>query len=140
MSIQFFSEISEMPDIDQEKVSDWLVASAQEENKETGECSIIFCPDDYLLEINKKYLNHHYYTDIVTFDYSEGNTIAGDLFISTDRIAENAKAFDVSFEQELHRVMVHGILHLCGYKDATKEEKNIMRSKENHYLEKGGMM
>lgn len=140
MSIQFFNESTGMPEINQAKAAAWLEETANSENKETGDCNIIFCSDDYLLDINKKYLDHHNYTDIVTFDYSEDNTIAGDLFISTDRIAENAKSFDVPFDQELHRVMVHGILHLCGYGDATDEEKKLMRSKEDNYLEKSGMM
>lgn len=140
MSIQFFNESTGMPEINQAKAAAWLEETANSENKETGDCNIIFCSDDYLLDINKQYLDHHNYTDIVTFDYSEDNTIAGDLFISTDRIAENAKSFDVPFDQELHRVMVHGILHLCGYGDATDEEKKLMRSKEDNYLEKSGMM
>lgn len=140
MSIQFFNESTGMPEINQAKAAAWLEETANSENKETGDCNIIFCSDDYLLDINKQYLDHHNYTDIVTFDYSEDNTIAGDLFISTDRIAENAKSYDVPFDQELHRVMVHGILHLCGYGDATDEEKKLMRSKEDNYLEKSGMM
>ncbi|MFO7879606.1 MAG: rRNA maturation RNase YbeY [Bacteroidales bacterium] len=140
MSIQFFNESTGMPEINQDEAAAWLEETANSENKETGDCNIIFCSDDYLLDINKKYLDHHNYTDIVTFDYSEDNTIAGDLFISTDRIAENAKSYDVPFDQELHRVMVHGILHLCGYGDATDEEKKLMRSKEDNYLEKSGMM
>lgn len=107
-----------------------------EENKEEGEISLVFCTDEELLQVNKDHLNHDFYTDIITFDYCEGNTISGDLFISTERVAANAMEFGVEFEEELARVVFHGLLHLSGYNDKSEEDKAIMRSKENHYLNK----
>ena len=104
------------------------------EAKTLGEISIIFVSDSYLLEMNQKYLNHDYYTDIITFDYCEMNIVSGDLFISVDRVQENAESFDVDFLTELKRVMIHGVLHLCGYKDKTEEEERMMRELENKYL------
>lgn len=104
------------------------------EQKNKGEITFIFCSDKYLLEINKEYLQHDYYTDVITFDYSENNIISGDIFISIDRVKENADTYKVSFENELYRVMLHGVLHLVGYNDKTKEEQKIMRQKEDEYL------
>ncbi len=119
-----------------EHLPDWITDTAISENKETGEITVIFCDDQYLLEINKKYLNHDYYTDVITFDYSEGNLISGDIFISKDRVKENASFYNVSFENELKRVIIHGVLHLLGYKDKEESQQKIMRQKENEYLEK----
>ena len=104
------------------------------ELKELGDISIIFVSDQYLLEMNQKYLNHDYFTDIITFDYCEDNVISGDLFISIDRVKENADSFNVDELTEIHRVMIHGVLHLCGYKDKTEEEEKNMRLLENKYL------
>ncbi len=104
------------------------------ELKELGDISIIFVSDQYLLEMNQKYLNHDYFTDIITFDYCEDNVISGDLFISVDRVKENADSFNVDVLTEIHRVMIHGVLHLCGYKDKTEEEEKNMRLLENKYL------
>jgi rRNA maturation RNase YbeY len=104
------------------------------ELKELGDISIIFVSDQYLLEMNQKYLNHDYFTDIITFDYCEHNIISGDLFISIDRVKENAYSFNVDELTEIHRVMIHGVLHLCGYKDKTEEEEKNMRLLENKYL------
>lgn len=104
------------------------------EAKIIGDISIIFVSDSYLLEMNQKYLNHDYFTDIITFDYCEMNIVSGDLFISLDRVHENAETFNVDFLTELHRVMIHGLLHLCGYKDKTLEEEGLMRELENKYL------
>ena len=95
----------------------------------------MFCNDDYLHKLNVEFLNHDTLTDIISFDYSVGKTIQGDIFISTERVADNAKDFKVDFVHELHRVIVHGILHYCGYKDKNETDKKIMRDKENHYLE-----
>ena len=106
----------------------------KKENKRAGVINIIFCSDEYLLKINKEYLNHDYYTDIITFDYVEDDKISGDLFISLERISENANTFDVNFIDEFKRVIYHGILHLLGYGDKTAEEKNQMRKKEDFYL------
>lgn len=104
------------------------------EKSKLGIVSLIFCSDNYLLDINKNYLNHNYYTDIITFNYVEDKIISGDLFISIDRVKENAIEFDTIFENELYRVIFHGILHLIGYNDKTREEKEIMREKEDLYL------
>jgi len=104
------------------------------ELKKTGEVSVVFCSDEYLLKMNKDYLNHDYYTDIITFDYVEGNTISGDLFISLDRVKENAKKFNTPVLHEVFRVVFHGTLHLLGYKDKTEEEQKLMREKEDYYL------
>jgi rRNA maturation RNase YbeY len=104
------------------------------EIKKIGSISIILCSDDYLLTINKQYLQHNYYTDIITFDYVEENRISGDLFISIDRVKENAEKYNVEVKQELFRVIFHGILHLVGYNDKTEEEQAVMRKKENLYL------
>jgi probable rRNA maturation factor len=106
------------------------------ENYEVGELTIVFCSDVYLLDLNKTYLNHDYYTDIITFEYTEGSVVSGDLFISIDRVKENSGAFDVNFINELCRVIYHGVLHLCGYKDKSDADIKIMRDKENYYLEK----
>ena len=103
-------------------------------NELLGEVSVIFCSDEYLLQMNKEYLDHDYYTDIITFDYVEKEVISGDLFISLDRIRENAKNFKTSLLKELYRVVFHGVLHLVGYNDKTEEEQKTMREKENYYL------
>jgi probable rRNA maturation factor len=117
-----------------EKVSNWISEVIVNEDCEEGEINYIFCSDDSLLEKNIKFLNHNTLTDIISFDYTMGKLISGDIFISIDRVIENAKAFKVSFSDELNRVMVHGILHYCDYKDKSKEEKKLMRSKEDYYL------
>jgi len=104
------------------------------EKKSAGEISLILCSDKYLLDINIEYLKHNYYTDIITFNYVEGNIISGDLFISVDRVKENSTKFNTSLIQELYRVIFHGILHLIGYNDKTEEEQKIMRGKEDLYL------
>ncbi len=105
-----------------------------DENKSDGELSFIFCSDNYLLEMNKNYLNHDYYTDVITFDYCENDIVSGDIFISIDRIKENAKIYKTTFQNELHRIMIHGVLHLVGYSDKTDKEQKQMREKENFYL------
>ena len=114
--------------------SRWLQAVAESEGKKLGDISIIFCSDNYLLEVNKKYLKHDYYTDIITFNYCEGNTLSGDLFISVDSVKENASFYGTEFADELNRVIVHGLLHLIGYDDHTEEDIATMRAKENYYL------
>ena len=117
-------------------ISKWLKDSLANENKELGEINYIFCEDNYLLKKNQEYLKHNTLTDIITFDYSQGNKLSADIFISVERVKENAVIFAVSFEQELKRVIIHGILHLMGYKDKSEEESKIMRSKEEFYLSK----
>lgn len=120
--------------VNNDKVMLWVSNCLLEEEKKEGEINYIFCDDDYLVEKNIKYLNHNTLTDIISFDYTMGNLISGDVFISIERVLENAKEFNVHFEDELHRVMIHGILHFCGYQDKTNEEKRLMRSKEDYYL------
>ena len=121
-------------DLSFEKLQTWLVNVCNNESKILGDLALIFCSDDYLLEINQQHLNHDFYTDIVTFDYCVEDVISGDLFISVDRVMENAVSFNVSFLHEMHRVIVHGVLHLCGFKDKSFEEEVVMRSKENQAL------
>lgn len=115
--------------------SRWLKLVADTEGRSLGDVSIIFCSDNYLLGINKEYLQHDYYTDIITFDYCSRNVLSGDLFISVDSVRENAIYYKVSFEDELNRVIVHGLLHLVGYDDHTDKDIVQMRAKENFYLE-----
>ncbi|MDR2027406.1 MAG: rRNA maturation RNase YbeY [Prevotellaceae bacterium] len=106
----------------------------EKENRKVGNLCFIFCTDGFLLDINSKHLGHNYYTDVITFDYTVNNTVSGDIFVSVERVDENAREFGVSFNHELSRVMYHGVLHLCGYGDKSKEEKQIMRTKEDFYL------
>jgi probable rRNA maturation factor len=115
-------------------VSQWISNVILSEGKSEGEINYIFCGDEYLLELNIKHLNHDTLTDIISFDYSVGNEIHGDIYISIERVKENALDFKVSFEEELNRVMVHGVLHYCGYKDKSELDEKAMRSKENEKL------
>lgn len=124
----------EIPDFNSEFFVLSITKLLEQESKVLGDISIIFVTDAYLLEMNQKYLDHDYYTDIITFDYCVTNIVSGDLFISVDRVQENARIVNVDFITELHRVMIHGILHLCGYKDKTDEEERVMRELENKYL------
>jgi probable rRNA maturation factor len=112
----------------------WILQIISAENKTAGELSFIFCTDEFLHSMNLQYLNHDTLTDIITFDYTADNTISGEIFISIERVRENALKFNTEFNAELLRVMSHGVLHLCGYKDKTKQEKHIMRSKEDSAL------
>lgn len=112
----------------------WIQRVIESEGKKLEEISYIFCDDDYLLDINMKYLDHDTYTDIISFDYSVGNILQGDIYISTERVEENSREFNVSFEEELRRVIIHGVLHLCGYKDKSEEESSLMRLKEEEKL------
>ena len=113
----------------------WLKMVAGSEMKKLGAVNIIFCSDNYILDVNMKYLQHDYFTDIITFDYCEKDILSGDLFISIDSVRENALFYGADFAEELKRVMVHGLLHLIGYDDHTKEEQATMRAKENYYLQ-----
>jgi probable rRNA maturation factor len=137
-SLSFFFEEVRFVKLPKEVLQNNIEFLIKNENKYPGDVSVIFCSDDYLLKINEQYLNHDYYTDIVTFDYVENSVISGDLFISVDRVEENAGQLGVSFDEELYRVIFHGILHLCGFKDKTNAEKEMMREKEDFYLEKAG--
>lgn len=112
----------------------WLSKVAGSEGKKIGEIAVVFCSDDYLLNVNRQFLKHDYYTDIITFDYCEGDLLSGDLLISVDSVRDNASHFGTSFDEELHRVIVHGLLHLIGYDDHSKEDRKQMREKENSYL------
>lgn len=131
--INFYSE----NDFQLEQTSrfeNWIKEVIESEEKKTGEISFIFCDDEYLLDINKKYLDHDTYTDIISFDNSVGDILNGDIFISTQRVAENSETYEVTFDEELKRVIIHGILHLCGYRDKTPEETQLMRIKEEEKM------
>jgi rRNA maturation RNase YbeY len=127
-------EDTEILDLDPEFFVSWLSRTCVNEGKELSDLNLVFCSDAYLLEMNKQHLDHDYYTDIITFDYSHDNSVSGDLFISIDRVIDNAKLFHVKQREELNRVVVHGVLHLIGYKDKSKEESKLMREKEDFYL------
>ena len=114
----------------------WINSVIMEEGMIIGELVYVFCNDEYLLKKNIQFLNHNTLTDVITFDYSEDKIISGDILISTERVVENAKIFNVNYLTELHRVMVHGLLHLLGYKDKIEKDANTMREKENYYLNK----
>lgn len=120
---------------DEQKIDSWIRALIKEEGCVLKELTYIFCDDEYLLKINQEHLNHDYYTDIITFDYDE-EELHSDLFISVERVKENAVTYHKSFENEFCRVVAHGVLHLCGYKDKSVEEEAEMRSKEDYYLSK----
>lgn len=119
---------------DQEPLRSWITFVLDQENKELGEINYIFCDDDYLLDINVKTLNHNTLTDIISFDYTLGNIVSGDIYVSYERVLDNSEILGVTFINELHRVMIHGVLHYCGYSDKSDEEKKVMRSKEDYYL------
>lgn len=131
--LNFFFENIENISIN-ENITSWIEYLITNEGKKMGDINYIFCDDEYLLKINQDYLQHDYYTDIITFDYVKGKKISGDIFVSVTRVSENAPLLSKSFEEELHRVLAHGVLHLCGYKDKTEAEIKEMRSKEDFYL------
>ncbi len=135
IAINFFSEETTFKPTQVKLLRNWLLNNINNEGYQLLELNFIFCSDDYLLNINREYLNHDTYTDTVTFDNSETeHDILGDIFISIDRVRENAKTFKITVKEELHRVMIHSTLHLLGYKDKNTKEKNIMTAKENQYL------
>ncbi|UOK43127.1 MULTISPECIES: rRNA maturation RNase YbeY [Flavobacterium] len=115
----------------EEKFENWISRVIASESKDEGEISYIFCDDEYLHKINVEYLNHDDLTDIISFDYSEGNLLQGDIFISVERVRDNALDFGVTFEEELKRVIIHGVLHYCGYKDKSEADEQLMRAKED---------
>lgn len=119
---------------DEAKISDWLHWLIESEQCELGEIEYTFCTDEELHKINMEFLGHDTYTDIISFDYSVGKLLQGEIFISLDRVMDNAEYYKVTFELELQRVIAHGVLHYCGYKDKTGEDKKLMRTKENYYL------
>jgi rRNA maturation RNase YbeY len=116
------------------EISKWIEFTIDQEKREMGEIAYVFCKDDYLTEKNVKYLKHNTLTDVISFDYSLGTVISGDIYISVDRVADNADDLNIVFNDELQRVMIHGILHFCGYNDKTEDDRTIMRSKEDYYL------
>ena len=138
MVIQFVSEAISFNCKNKRLIKQWIEACCQKEGFGIGELSIVFCSDDYLLQINNEFLKHNYYTDIITFDYTEkkSKVLMGDLMISVDRVKANALDLHIGFEEELHRVIIHGVLHLMGYKDKTPEKRKEMRRKENYYLKR----
>ena len=132
--VRYFTEDIKFNYKERRRTSKWLKLVAESEIRRLGDMSVIFCSDPYILDVNLKYLQHDYFTDIITFDYCEGDTLSGDLFISIDSVRENAAFYKTEFEEELNRVIVHGVLHLIGYDDHTEADKKEMRSKENYYL------
>ncbi len=134
--IQYISEGVTPPALQKQRTNRWIKETAAEYGKKAGDVAYIFCSDERILEVNKQYLQHDYYTDIITFDYSEGQIISGDIFISVDTVKTNAEEYGVSFEQELNRILIHGILHLCGQDDKTPELRLEMTRKENLAIER----
>ena len=133
--IRFFAEQTEFSLPHPRKTTRWLKLVASKERASVGELNYIFCTDPFLLDINKKFLRHDTYTDIITFDNStSAGSIEGDIFISLDRVRENAGKYNITFDEELHRVMVHGVLHLAGYADKSPSQKQLMKKKEDTYL------
>lgn len=134
MPIDFHSLLPSFKLKNSKKLSEFIHLIAFTEEHEIGELNYIFCSDKYLLELNKQYLNHDTLTDIITFDYTAHDEVSGDVFISIDRVKENAVIFKQSFQTELNRVLFHGVLHLCGYKDKKSAHQKLMRAKEDFYL------
>lgn len=134
MSISFTVQNVEMPPIDRRQIADWVHRVAAHYGKRCGDITYIFCDDERIIEVNRAFLQHDYYTDIITFDYSSERTISGDLFISLDTIATNAELVSEPYERELHRVIIHGVLHLCGINDKGEGEREIMERCENEAL------
>ena len=132
--ITFNTEKVQMPDIDQEAIRRWVCDVAASYGRRVGEINYIFVDDERILEVNRQFLQHDYYTDIITFDYTQGNIISGDLFISLDTVRTNAEQFHASYDTELHRVIIHGILHLCGINDKGPGEREVMEKHENEAL------
>lgn len=132
--ITYQTEDIQMPAIKKRETTEWIKAVAASYGKRVSEIAYIFCSDEKILEVNRQYLEHDYYTDIITFDYTEGNRISGDLFISLDTVRTNAEQFDQPYERELYRVIIHGVLHLCGINDKGPGEREIMEEAENKAL------
>lgn len=129
--IEFYSEDTEEQALDIDTTVSWIEKIIAQNNKEAGDITVIFCSDEYILKVNREYLKHDYYTDIITFDYCEDDIISGDLFISVDTVADNAKRFDTTYNNELMRVIIHGVLHLIGFNDKTDSEQEEMTKQEN---------
>lgn len=135
MKINFFTEDVAMPQLDFLKVQDWIVQVASDLGFTIGKLNYCFCSDDYILETNRSFLQHDYYTDIITFDYTSGSRISGDMVISLDTVASNAADMNVEYGQELLRVIIHGVLHLCGINDKGPGEREVMENAENRALD-----
>ena len=134
MAITYQTEGIKMPDIKKRETTEWIKAVAATYEKRIGEIAYIFCSDEKILEVNRQYLQHDYYTDIITFDYCEGNRLSGDLFISLETVKTNSEQFNTPYEEELHRTIINGILHLCGINDKGPREREIMEAAENKAL------
>ncbi len=134
MNITFNTDGVAMPDIEPQRIRDWVQRVAQAHGRHVGEVNYIFVSDEHILDINRQFLGHDYYTDIITFDYCEADILQGDLFISLDTVRTNAEGLGVTYEQELHRVVIHGILHLCGINDKGPGEREVMEAEENTAL------
>ena len=134
MRISYYTDGVEMPDINQPIINKWIEKIADYYGKKCGEIAYIFCNDPKIIEVNRQYLQHDYYTDIITFDYTHGSRISGDLFISLDTVESNSVEQNTTYESELHRVIIHGILHLCGINDKGPGEREQMGAAENHAL------
>lgn len=134
MAISYQTDGVHMPVIDKKTITEWVKEVASWHGKRVGEINYMFCSDEKILEINRQYLQHDYYTDIISFDYTEGNRISGDLVISLDTVESNAKLFNTPYAKELHRVIIHGVLHLCGINDKGEGEREIMEAEEERAL------
>ena len=134
MAISYQTDGIKIPAIKKRETTAWIKAVASSYEKKVGEIAYIFCSDEKILEVNKEYLQHDYYTDIITFDYCEDNVISGDIFISLDTVKSNSEQFNTAYDDELHRTIIHGILHLCGINDKGEGEREIMEAEENKAL------
>ncbi|NMB50020.1 MAG: rRNA maturation RNase YbeY [Bacteroidales bacterium] len=134
MAITFQAENINFPKIKKRATTKWIKSVANKYDKQIGDICYLFCSDEKILEINRQFLNHDFYTDIIAFDYSEGNKISGDIFISLETVLSNSQKYQTSFDEELHRVMIHGILHLCGLNDKSDDEIREMRKAEEEAL------
>ena len=135
MAILYQAEDIKMPSIKKREITNWIKSVAAGYGRSVGDIAYVFCSDNKILEINNQYLQHDYYTDIITFDYSENNIIAGDIFISLDTVKSNAEQFGTNYQDELHRIIIHGVLHLCGINDKAPGEREHMTECENKALE-----
>ena len=134
MTISYNVEGVKMPSIKKRETTNWIKSVAATHNKKIGSIAYIFCSDEKILEVNNEYLQHDYYTDIITFNYNEGDIISGDIFISLDTVKSNAEQYNADYREELYRVIIHGVLHLCGVNDKTDEEQEQMTKSENEAL------
>jgi len=134
MAVIYQADSIKFPDLKRRVTTHWIKSVAELYQKKLGDIAYIFCSDEKILEINKQYLQHDYFTDIITFDYSDGKKISGDIFISLDTVKSNSEKFKTSYDEELFRVIIHGVLHLCGLKDKSSNDAKLMREAENNAL------